>query len=123
MMDPITKDEVLRDIVQHIALNKVVRLEELALRHRVYRNTNIPPIQTLLAELVIRYQIIEEKFRAANGPVQFIYLSSSTRRAHLLQEEMAERVQYRPKDFDQLSADHQWEWDKALGILDYTGTP
>lgn len=123
MMDPITKDELLSDVLHYIELKVVVRLEELVERHRLYRNASddIPPVQTLLAELVMKHKITEENFRAPDGPVRFIYFTAGTHRAHLLQKEMAQRVQYRPKDFDKLTPDQQWEWDKALGILDYRG--
>ncbi len=123
MMDPITKEELLSDVLHYITLKGVVRLEDVADRHKVYRTSadSIPPIQELLAELVMEQKITEKLFRRAQSPVMVVYAPAGTFDAHLLQKEMAQRVQYRPKDFETLTPEQKWAWDKALGILDYRG--
>jgi hypothetical protein len=123
-MDPITKEEFLADLVQHIHLKEALSLKELGYYYRssIASTSDLPPLQTLLAELVVRGQISERKFRINGGPVKYLYFAPyCLAETQLLQDEMKERLQYRPKDFDKLPPEQQWAWDKALGILDYRG--
>ncbi len=128
MIEPLTIEEVKSSLVQYITLKGVARLEELAeYYNRLGFHGDFPLLQTVLAELVMGELITEKKFRGPTrfpsnlSPVQFLYFTSGTHEAHLLQKEMAARMRYRPKGFDQMTPEQQWEWDKALGVLDYRG--
>lgn len=121
MMDPITRDEAKASIVDLVTHKAVVRLEELASWYAGIIRDGLPPIQTLLAELKMEQRLTEKLFRVGMNPVQFVYFVGGTVEAHLLQKEMGQRVRFRPADFEKLSDEQRWDWDKALGILDYCG--
>lgn len=40
----------------------------------------------------------------------------------LTQKEMSEEAKKRPDNFEEMSAEEQWEIDKELGILDWEGS-
>jgi hypothetical protein len=125
MIDPLTREEAKEAIIQYVIEKGVARLEDLVSWYAGILKGSLPPVQTLLAELLMEKKLTEKKFRRSTvevkWPIQFLYFPADTFEAHPLQSEMVKRVQYRPANFQELSPDQQWEWDKALGILDYEG--
>jgi hypothetical protein len=121
MMDPMTKEEVKGSITQFIATQFAVSLEELTAIYQGSAGQLSPAVKvpTLLAEMVMESRIEQRLFRVMGQPVRIYYFPLGTINAHLLQTEMADRARHRPQNFDQLSVEEQWNWDKALGILDW----
>lgn len=125
MMEPLTKEEVKEAIVLTVAAKFSVSLEELQNSYRLSVRQLTPPVQvpTLLAEMVME-DLIEQRLFRAMGDVRTIrifYFPFGTVNGHFLQSEMKSRIQFRPANFDKLSNEEQWLWDKALGVLDYRG--
>jgi hypothetical protein len=124
MMDLPSLSEIEEHIVGYIKREGVVKLETLITFFRSFGVPDYGPVQTVLAGLVYRGRIDEMVYRPwPRYEARFIYFMGGTRMrpTSLTQEEMGERAKFRPHNFNQLSPQEQWGYDRALGILDWRG--